>query len=104
MGLFSKSKKDKGSPLSELKKYDKKAISYVVRRKGGEETILGRQGAISVNDTEIIIVCNGSQALRVNTSGAVMATLMSGNGVDIKGTDSSGESVHAIAYYSNLRQ
>ncbi|MBR1382730.1 MAG: hypothetical protein IJ555_02825 [Ruminococcus sp.] len=103
MGLFSKKKKDSMS-LSELKAFDKKAISYVVKRENGEEIILGRKGAISVKDDEIVIVCNGSEALRVNTAGAVMATLMSGNGVDIKGEDSSGRAVHAIAYYSNLRQ
>lgn len=103
MGLFSKKKKDSMS-LAELMKFDKKAISYVVLREGGEERILGRQGAVSVTDEEIIIVCNGKQALRVSTRGAVMATLMSGNGVDIKGSDPNGKSVHAIAYYSNLRQ
>ena len=103
MGFFSKKKKDTMT-LSQLREYDKKAISYVVRRENGGETILGRKGAISVKDDEIVIVCNGSQALRVNTDGAVMATLMSGNGVDIKGYDADGRPVHAIAYYSNLRQ
>ena len=103
MGLFSKKKKDTMT-LSQLREYDKKAISYVVRRENVGETILGRKGAISVKDDEIVIVCNGSQALRVNTDGAVMATLMSGNGVDIKGYDADGRPVHAIAYYSNLRQ
>ena len=103
MGLFS-GKKNKGMSLAELKAFDKKAISYVVMRRGTDEQILGRQGAISVKDDEIVIVCNGSEALRVSAKGAVMATLMSGNGVDIKGNDSNGNSVHAIAYYSNLRQ
>ncbi|MBQ6676160.1 MAG: hypothetical protein IJM75_08510 [Ruminococcus sp.] len=103
MGLFSR-KKDKGMTLSQLKEFDKKAISYVVKRSGTDEQILGRQGAISVKEDEIVIVCNGSEALRISVKGAVMATLMSGNGVDIKGTAPGGESVHAIAYYSSLRQ
>ena len=103
MGLFS-SKKNKGMTLAELRAFDKKAISHVIKRQGGDEQIIGRKGAITVKDDEIVIVCNGSEALRVNAKGAVMATLMSGNGVDIKGTDADGQSVHAIAYYSNLRQ
>ena len=103
MGLFSR-KKNKGMTLAELRAFDKKAISYVVKRQDGDEQIIGRKGAITVKDDEIVIVCNGSEVLRVDTEGAVMATLMSGNGVDIKGTDSDGEGIHAIAYYSNLRQ
>ena len=103
MGLFGKSKA-KGMSLGELKAFDKKAVSSVVKRQGADEQILGRQGAISVKDDEIVIVCNGSEVLRVLTKGAVMATLMSGNGADIKGVTPDGESVHAIAYYSKLRQ
>lgn len=103
MGLFSR-KKNKGMTLAELRAYDKKAVSQVVRRQGGEEQIIGRKGAITVKDDEIVIVCNGSEALRISTEEAVMATLMSGNGVDIKGVTPDGESIHAIAYYSSLRQ
>jgi hypothetical protein len=103
MGLFS-SKKNKGMTLAELKVYDKKAISHIVRRSGGDEQIIGRRGAVTVKDSEIVIVCNGSEVLRISTEGAVMAALMSGNGVDIKGVTPDGESVHAIAYFSNLRQ
>ena len=103
MGLFSKKKKDTMT-LSQLKVFDKKAISYVVQRLGGEEKLLGRQGAISVTDDNIVIVCNGKEALRLVTGGAVIAELLSGNGAVIKGFDEKGTPVHAIAYYSNLRQ
>ena len=103
MGLFSR-KKDKGMTLSQLKEFDKKAISYVVKRSGTDEQILGRQGAISVTDDNIVIVCNGKEALRLVTGGAVIAALLSGNGAVIKGFDEKGTPVHAIAYYSNLRQ
>ena len=103
MGLFSK-KKNNGMTLAELRAFDKRAVSHVVKRRGGDEQIIGRKGAITVKDDEIVILCNGSEVLRVDTKGAVMATLMSGNGVDIKGTDQNGESVHAIAYFSTLRQ
>lgn len=103
MGLFSP-KKNKGMSLAQLREFDKKAISHIVVREGGDEQIIGRTGAITVKDDEIVVVCNGSQALRISTKGAVMATLMSGNGVDIKGVTAEGRSVHAIAYYSKLRQ
>ena len=80
--LFGK-KKQKGTPEAELRALHGKRLSYAVERDGAGEQVLGRNGGISVNRTE----------------------LMSRNGVDIKGDDSlSGKRRHIVAYYSNLRQ
>ena len=102
--LFGK-KKPKSTPRAELEALHGKRLSYAVERNGGEELVLGRNGGISVNRTELIIVCDGHEIFRCLLEGCIAAELMSRNGVDIKGDDSlSGKRRHIIAYYSNLRQ
>lgn len=102
--LFGK-KKPKSTPRAELEALHGKRLSYVVKRSGGEETVLGRNGGISVSDTELVIVCNGHEVLRVLLEDCIAAELMSRNGVDIKGTSAeNGEPIHAVAYYAAWRQ
>lgn len=102
--LFGK-KKQKGTPRAELEALHGKRLSYVVERKGGEELVLGRSGGISVSDSELVIVCDGHEVLRVLLEGCIAAELMSRNGVDIKGTSAAdGSTVHAVAYYAAWRQ
>lgn len=98
MRLFKKRKK--GMPIKELLLFSGKSISYAVERKNGEEITLGKSGAITVTEKEIVIVCNGVEVFRCKTNGAVIGTLMSGNGCDIKGTDKSGARRHIIAHYN----
>lgn len=100
MGLFRR--KTKATPYEEIQKLHGKSLSSVVERKGSEEIVLGKQGAISVVDKEIVIVCNAKEVFRCDTKGCVAATLMSGNGCDIKGV-SNGEKRHIVAHYSRLR-
>ncbi len=102
MGLFSK--KPKGTPRAQLEALHGKRLSYVVERNGGEELVLGRNGGISVSDSELVIVCNGSEVFRCRLEGCIAAELMSRNGVDIKACDPKGAQRHVVAYYSNLRQ
>ena len=98
MGLFRKNKK--GMPKSELLSFNGKSISYVVERINGDEITLGKSGAITVTDKEIVIVCDGTEVFRCLTNGATIATLMSGNGCDIKGVDTSGARRHIVAHYA----
>lgn len=105
--LFGRNKKSrKGStPRAELEALHGKRLSYAVERRGGEELVLGRNGGISVSDTELVIVCDGHEVFRCLLDGCVAAELMSRNGVDIKGdTPDTNERRHVVAYYSNLRQ
>ena len=101
MGLFNKSKK--GTPIKELLSFNGKSISYAVERINGDEIMLGKTGAITVTDKEIVIVCNGKEVFRCIAKGATIATLMSGNGCDIKGDDSSGVRRHIVAYFAEWK-
>lgn len=98
MGLFKKTKTDE-TPLAELEKLHGKRLSRVIERIGAEEKVLGGKGGISVSGRELVIVCDGSEVFRCDTKGCTAATLMSGNGCDIRGI-SDGKKRHVIAYYS----
>lgn len=98
MGLFGKNKAD-STPPAELEKLHGKRLSRVVERIGAEERVLGGRGGISVIGRELVIVCDGSEVFRCDVKGCIAATLMSGNGCDIRGM-SGGRKRHVIAYYS----
>lgn len=98
MGLFKKSKK--GTPIKELLAFNGKSISYAVERIDGNEIMLGKAGAITVTENDIVIVCDGKEVFRCIAKGATIAALMSGNGCDIKGTDESGVRRHVVAHFA----
>lgn len=98
MGLFKKSKK--GTPIKELLEFNGKGVSYAVERIGGNEIMLGKAGAITVTEDDIVIVCDGKEVFRCITKGATIAVLMSGNGCDIRGTDESGAKHHVVAHFA----
>lgn len=101
MGIFSKKKVANETPLKDLMKFDRKAISYAVERVSGEEINLGKQGGISIVGDEIVVMLNGHEAFRCGVKGAVVCELMSGNGCDIKGIDpKTGEKRHVICFYA----
>lgn len=100
MALFKK--KEKGTPIEEIMKVCGKKLSCVTERKNGEEIILGRSGGVSVVGKELVIVCDAKEVFRCQLDGCVVATLMSGNGCDIKGV-SNGEKRHIVANYSRLK-
>ena len=103
--LFGRKKKEKSTPRAELEALHGKRLSSVVERSGADELVLGKAGGISISDTELVIVCNGHEVFRCLLNGCIAAELMSRNGVDIKGEDSStGHRRHIVAYYSTLRQ
>ena len=83
--------------------FNGKSISYAVERINGEEITLGKAGAITVTEQEIVIVCNGTEVFRCLTKGATIATLMSGNGCDIKGIDQNGKDRHVVAYFAEWK-
>ena len=97
-------KKPSSTPRGELEALHGKRLSYAVERKGGEELVLGRNGGISVSESQLVIVCDGHEVFRCALEGCIAAELMSRNGVDIKGDAPDGTRRHIVAYYSNLRQ
>ncbi|MCR5142525.1 MAG: hypothetical protein K6C68_08365 [Ruminococcus sp.] len=104
MGLFGR-KKPQGTPMKELSGFDGKRLSYVVERRGADEQVIGREGGITVDETggKLTIVCNGTPVADMKLEGLVCAELMSRNGCDIKGTDTTGVRRHLVAHYSSLR-
>lgn len=101
MKLFKKSKNS--TPIKELLSFNGKGISYAVERINGEEVTLGKSGAITVTEKEIIIVCDGKEVFRCFTKGATIAVLLSGNSCDIKGSDQLGTRRHIVAYYNEWK-
>ena len=102
MGLF---KKDKKTKLKDIVEFHGKRISYAVEIIGSEEKIIGRNGGISVNGSEVVILLEAKEVFRCKVKDFKAGTLMSGNGVDINGFDiNEGRQRHIIAYYSKLRQ
>lgn len=63
MGLFKK-KREKDDNLALLRRLDKRGITSLAKRdpKTYQETIIGRSGAFSIADEELIISC-GNQIL-----------------------------------------
>ena len=101
MGLFSKKKK---GDMSDVSAYNKKAVSYVVERNGAEENVIGRTGAVSVDDEKLVVMCDGHEVVRLSLDGIICAELMSHNGADIKGTDlETGERRHIVIHYGLRR-
>lgn len=100
MGFFKK--KQEQTPYDELLKLHGKAVSSVVERVAGEELVLGKKGAISIVDKELVIVCDAKEVFRCDTKGCVAATLMSGNGLDIKGF-CDGRKRHIVATYTKFK-
>lgn len=103
MGLF---KKDKNlSSKKDIQRFHNKRIKYAVERNSDGELVLGRNGGISILDDEIVVLCEAHEVFRCKSDGAVMAELMSLDGVMIKGIDSiTGEKRHIVAYYEYYRK
>lgn len=102
MGLFNKEKKTK---LKDIVQFHGKRISYAVEMINSEEKIIGRNGGISVNGNDVVILLEAKEVFRCKVSDFKAGTLMSGNGVDINSFDiNEGRQRHIIAYYSKLRQ
>ncbi len=104
MALFKK--KDKYAlSKKELARFDGKPLQYAVERVDGVERILGKNGGIAVLNDVIVVMCEAHEVFRCRIEGSVVAELLSGNGVEISGTDDySGEKRYVIAHYSYYRK
>ncbi len=104
MALFKK--KDKYAlSKKELARFDGKPLQYAVERVDGVERILGKNGGIAVLNDVIVVMCEAHEVFRCRIEGSVVAELLSGNGVEISGTDDySGEKRYVVAHYSYYRK
>lgn len=104
MALFKK--KDKYAlSKKELARFDGKSLQYAVERVDGVERILGKNGGIAVLNDVIVVMCEAHEVFRCRIEGSVVAELLSGNGVEISGTDDySGEKRYVVAHYSYYRK
>lgn len=85
-----------------LAKINKKAIKYCsAKSENGEETIIGKKGAINVLQDEITIVCDGSIVFRCDLKGAKVFELMSLGGAVIESKSQSGGRITVTAYYTS---
>lgn len=94
-------KKDKNlTPLKEMSKFHGKRIKYAVEKLADGEIVLGKKGGITVKNGEIIVVCDAHEIFRCKQKGAIIAELMSNDGVTIKAFDHNEQRERLIiAYY-----
>ena len=91
MSLFSKifgSKKNPASyayRLEKAKELHGQAVKYVTEHRDGNEDVIGRGGALTLKDDNFIVDSSGDRLFMCNVADLEASTLMSGDGVIIKG-------------------
>ena len=83
-----------------------KAIKYVSERgEDGLDTVLGKEGSISLRDGQIIVLSSSEIVFRCGTDSLSASVLMSGDGVILEGPDieHGGKNRKIIAYYLYYR-
>ena len=91
MSFFSRifgSKKNPNSYAFRLEKARElhgQAIKYVTENRNGNEDVIGRGGALTLKDDKFIVDSSGDRLFVCNVSELDASTLMSGDGVIIKG-------------------
>lgn len=107
MGFFSR-RREQAAAMELQQSLNGRAIRYVARRQPDEngnpvEIILGKSGAINIQNDEIVIMCNAKEVFRCPTETAECSELMSLNGAVIKGINvASGEMETVVAYYTKF--
>ena len=91
MGIFSKifgKSKDPNSyafRLEKAKSLHGQAVKYVTENRDGNEDVVGRGGALALHGDEFIVDSSGDRLFVCKVKDLEAATLMSGDGVVIKG-------------------
>ena len=103
------SKNDENSPAFRYEfaqKINNRHIKYVTERFEGIEEIVGREGHINIlpNGEELAITCGIQEIFRAKIDGLSMWTLMSNDGVVLKGYDlANGREREVTAFYLYYR-
>lgn len=91
MSFFSKlfANKNKGDSYSvryeRAKALHGQVVKYVTERRNDNEDVIGRGGALTVKDDKFIVDSSGDRLFVCNIAELETATLMSGDGVVVKG-------------------
>ena len=94
MSIFTKifSKKDKPGTysykLNKAKELHGQVIKYVTEQREGNEDVIGRGGSLALHGDDFIVDSSGDRLFMCNVRDLEAATLMSGDGVVIKGPNS----------------
>ncbi len=100
--FFSKKKQDSNISKNTAKAIHGRHIEYAVLRNPADysETVVGRNGYISIINNEVIVHCEGKDLYRKKLSEARVWELMSLNGAAFELDD--GNTI--VAYYSYYRK
>ena len=91
MSFFSKifgSKKNPNSyafRLEKAKELHGQVVKYVTENRNGNEDVIGRGGALTLKDDTFIVDSSGDRLFVCNVADLEASTLMSGDGVIVKG-------------------
>lgn len=91
MSLFSKIFGSKKNPesyayrLEKAKELHGQVVKYVTEHRDGNEDVIGRGGALTLKDDNFIVDSSGDRLFVCNVADLEASTLMSGDGVIIKG-------------------
>ena len=91
MSLFSKIFGSKKNPesyayrLEKAKELHGQVVKYVTEHRDGNEDVISRGGALTLKDDNFIVDSSGDRLFVCNVADLEASTLMSGDGVIIKG-------------------
>lgn len=85
--LFGKSKNPASHSfkLEKAKELHGQAVKYVTENRNGNEDVIGRGGSLALHGNDFIVDSSGDRLFVCNVRDIEIATLMSGDGVVIKG-------------------
>lgn len=103
MRLFKRKKRSEyPSGIEMAKRLDGKHIKYVTERCDGEDTVIGREGALIVKGDELLVFSSADVVFRCKLSDLKASELLSLEGVIINAPDieHGGIERNIIAYYT----
>lgn len=93
MSLFAKIFSRKKDPSSYAYRLERaramhgQSIKYVTERRGDNDDVIGRGGALAVHGDTFIVDSSGDRLFQCNIAELEIAMLMSGDGAVVKGPD-----------------
>lgn len=101
MSIFKKENRDSKKALARI---NEARIRYVTRREeNGTERVVGRSGAVSVNDERVVLLCEGRSVFCCGVDKVRCSELLSGDGAVLSGVDlDSGEEMTVTAHFTSV--
>ena len=96
-------KKEKRDSKKALARINEARIKYVTRREeNGTERVIGRNGAVSVTDERVVLLCEGKSVFCCDVNKVRCSELLSGDGAVLCGVDlDSGEEMTVTAHFTS---